>query len=63
VDQFLVKDSFVARWLGVLCFLSLLTGLMAFGVIPNLALGLTRLLFCVYAALLAVTLVVAIVRA
>lgn len=53
----------MARWLGVLCFLSLLTGLMAFGVIPNLALGLTRLLFCVYAALLAVTLVVAIVRA
>jgi uncharacterized membrane protein YtjA (UPF0391 family) len=52
----------VARWIIVLMALTLLTGALTFGLIPTLAIGLTRILFCVYASLLAGSLLIAIIR-
>jgi uncharacterized membrane protein YtjA (UPF0391 family) len=52
----------VFRWLGVLAFLSLVTGLITIGVIPTEAVGLARILFEVYIGLFAVSLCIAIVR-
>ncbi len=50
------------RWLSVLCILTLVTGLMVMGVIPSEALGLARVLFGAYAALLAITAVIGVLR-
>ncbi len=50
------------RWIVVLAVLSLLTGLLTSGVIPNQAIGLTRILFGVFTGLLAASLIVAIFR-
>ena len=47
------------RWLAVLGLLSLLTGLLTFGVIPTAAVGLTRILFGVFTGLFAASLVLA----
>jgi len=52
----------VLRWLAVLSILSLLSGLIALGLVPSLAVGLSRILFSVYISLLAGTLVVAVLR-
>jgi len=52
----------VLRWLAVLCFLTLLTGLMTFGILPDPAAGLTRILFGAYAALLTATLAIGALR-
>jgi uncharacterized membrane protein YtjA (UPF0391 family) len=48
------------RWLGVLIFLSVLTGLLAFGVIPSGAAGMAHMLFDAYVVLLAISLVIGI---
>ncbi len=53
----------MARWILVLMVLTLLTGGMTFGLIPTLAIGLTRILFGAYAAALAGSLLIAIFRA
>jgi uncharacterized membrane protein YtjA (UPF0391 family) len=50
------------RWLTVLAVLSLLTGLLAFGIIPTSATGLAWLLFLAFSGLLALSLVVGIIR-
>ena len=50
------------RWLAVLAFLSSVTGLLTFGVIPTDVIGLTRILFGVFTGLLACSLLVAILR-
>ncbi len=50
------------RWLGVLSVLSLLTGLLTFGVISTEAVGLTRILFAIFAGALACSLVLALFR-
>ena len=50
------------RWFGVLAVLSLLTGLLTFDVIPNQAIGLTRILFGIFTGLLACSLVIGIFR-
>jgi uncharacterized membrane protein YtjA (UPF0391 family) len=50
------------RWLAVLLVLSLLSGLVALGVLPSLAVGLSRILFSVYVTLFAASLVVAVLR-
>ena len=50
------------RWLAVLTLLSLVTGLLTFGVIPTEAIGLTRILFAVFATALACSLVLALAR-
>ena len=50
------------RWLGVLAVLSLLTGLLTFGVIPTEVIGLTRILFGVFTGLLACSLVAALLQ-
>ncbi len=50
------------RWVSVLCLLTLGTGLLVLGVIPVGAVGLARILLGAYAALLAVTAVVGVVR-
>jgi uncharacterized membrane protein YtjA (UPF0391 family) len=52
----------MARWLLILVALTLLTGAMTFGVIPTLAIGLTRILFSVYVVALAGSLLIAIVK-
>jgi uncharacterized membrane protein YtjA (UPF0391 family) len=50
------------RWLAVLLVLSLISGLVALGVLPGLAVGLSRILFSVYVTVLAASLVVAVLR-
>ncbi len=50
------------RWLGVLAFLAVITGLITIGIIPTEAMGLGRILFEVYLGLLVVSLCIAIVR-
>jgi len=52
----------VLRWLIVLGVLSLLTGLLSFGIIPTNSVGMTRILFGVFTAMLAGSLVVGIIR-
>ena len=47
------------RWLVVLGLLSLLTGLLTFGIIPTEAVGLTRILFSVFIGLFTASLVLA----
>jgi len=56
------RTATVFRWLSVLCILTLVTGLMVMGVIPSAALGLARVLFGAYAALLAITAVLGLLR-
>jgi len=51
------------RWLGVLAFLSVISGLITLGIIPTEAVGLARMLFEVYVSLLAISLCIAIIRA
>jgi len=55
-------DFAVLRWLIVLGVLSLLTGLLSFGIIPTNSVGMTRILFGVFTAMLAGSLVVGIIR-
>ena len=50
------------RWLGVLIFLSALTGLLAFGGIPTRSAGLARTLFSIFSVMLAASLVLGILR-
>ena len=50
------------RWLGALLVLSLITGLLASGVIGFKAVGVARTLFAVFTGLLACSLVVGILR-
>ena len=50
------------RWIGALAVLSLITGLLTSGVLPNQAIGLTRTLFFVFTGLLAASLVIGIAR-
>ena len=44
------------RWTGALIALVIITGLLTWGVIPNQAVGLTRILFCIFSLLLTTTL-------
>ena len=48
------------RWLGVLIFLTVLTALLSFGVIPSGAAGMAHMLLIAYAALLAISLIIGI---
>jgi uncharacterized membrane protein YtjA (UPF0391 family) len=50
------------RWLSVLAVLSLVTGLMTFGVIPTTAIGISRILFFCFAAGLTGSLALALLR-
>ncbi len=50
------------RWLSVLLVLTLLSGLLGFGLIPIGATGLARSLFEIYAGILLVTLIFGIIR-
>jgi uncharacterized membrane protein YtjA (UPF0391 family) len=50
------------RWLGALMVLSVLAGLLTFGVIPSEAVGMSRILFGCYTGLLFLGLVVGLVR-
>jgi uncharacterized membrane protein YtjA (UPF0391 family) len=52
----------VLRWLAVLLGLSTVTGLLAFGIVPTQAVGLAHLLFLIFTALLAASLVAALLR-
>ncbi len=52
----------MARWIVVLSVLTLLTGAMSFGLIPTYAIGLARILFYAYGAVLAASLLIAIIR-
>ena len=56
------SENRMLRWIGILSVLSLLTGLLTSGAIPNEAFGLTRILFGVFTALLAGSLVIGIFR-
>ena len=57
------KEVAMLRWLGILAFLAVVTGLITIGVIPTEAVGLGRMLFQVYIGLLAVSLCIGIIRA
>jgi uncharacterized membrane protein YtjA (UPF0391 family) len=55
-------DFAMLRWLIVLATLSVITGLLTFGVIPTNSVGMTRILFGVFTTMLAGSLVVGIIR-
>lgn len=49
-------------WIGALVFLTVVTLCLAAGIIPTEAMGLARVLFVIYASLLAFTLVLGLFR-